>query len=87
MTNEEAIKTQKWLHENHFLFNSTFEDVQASTEIAIKAIKDRAKLIKAIKKIKEEIREESKKNYTNAIFNKGLYRAVEIIDKHTEELV
>ena len=33
-------------------------------------------------KIRAEIRAESKKNYTNNIFNKGLYRAIEIIDKY-----
>lgn len=35
-------------------------------------------------KIRAEIRAESKKNYTNSIFNKGLYRAIEIIDKYRE---
>ncbi len=32
--------------------------------------------------IKKEIKAESGKNYTNNIFNKGLYRAIEIIDEN-----
>lgn len=35
-------------------------------------------------KIRTDIREESKKNYTNNVFNKGLYRAIEIIDEYGE---
>jgi len=39
MTNKEAIRIQKWLHNNTFLFTSTENDVKQSTEIAIMAIK------------------------------------------------
>lgn len=38
MTIEEAIKVQKWLGNNHFLFASTFEDVKASTKMAIQSL-------------------------------------------------
>ena len=36
MTIEEAIEIQKWLGNNHFLFAKTFEDVKASTDMAVK---------------------------------------------------
>jgi len=38
MTKEEAIRIQKWLHNNTFLFTSTENDVKQSTEMAITAL-------------------------------------------------
>jgi hypothetical protein len=55
------------------------EDLAKAYEVAIKSLE-------AWDKIIAEIIVEGKKNYTNSVFNKGLYRAIEIIDKHLSEV-
>lgn len=44
MTREEAIKVQKWLVNNHYLFANTSEDVKASTDMAIEALERESKI-------------------------------------------
>ena len=76
MTFEEAIEVQKWLGNNHFLFAKTFEDVKASTDMAIKSLE-------AWEKVREIFKAKSISDDWEYIHDLQIWEdALEIIDKH-----
>ena len=81
MTTKEIIKRL----DNLNIREAEQEDYDA-VAIAMASVMACDKIKKAWDKIIAEIIVEGKKNYTNSVFNKGLYRAIEIIDKHLSEV-
>ena len=61
MITQEALEIQKWLHNNHFLFNSTFERVQESTDMAIRSLQAWEKVKEELESIAEVQADNSKK--------------------------
>ncbi len=76
MTREEAIEQLKLTRAANKC-NYADKYILDAFDMAIKSLE-------AWEKVRMEIILEGKKNYTNSIFNKGLYRAIEIIDKYSE---
>lgn len=64
----------------------TIEEAEKFEQEGYECLEMAIRSLEAWEKVKEEVTEETKRPYTNNVFNKGLYRALEIIDKHSKEV-